>query len=150
MTREEFYMKEALIEAKIAFDKEEVPIGAVVVLNDIIIGRGHNERETLKDPLRHAEITAIQEAARAIGDWRLTGSELYVTIEPCVMCVGAAQQSRIKKIIFGSLDPKGGAAISFFNIPFETRLNHTMEIEYGVLAEECSALMKNFFKKLRK
>lgn len=150
MTREEIYMQEALNEAKKAFNKDEVPIGAVVVLNDVIIGRGHNERESLKDPTRHAEITAIQEAAKAIGDWRLTGSELYVTIEPCVMCTGAAQQSRIKKIIFGSLDPKGGATVSLYNIPNDNRFNHIIEVEYGILENECRDIIKDFFKKLRK
>ena len=135
MTREEFFMNEALKSAKIALNMGEVPIGAVVVKDNEIIGRGYNERESKKDPTKHAEITAIQEAAMAIGDWRLTGSDLYVTIEPCIMCVGAAQQSRIKRIIFGCLDPKGGAAISLYKIPQDQRLNHVIEVKYGVLEQ---------------
>lgn len=142
-------MKEALIEAKKAFNKNEVPIGCVVVMNDKIIGRGHNLRETEKNPIMHAEIIALQKAAETLGGWRLTGAELYATIEPCVMCAGAAKQARISKIIFGSLDPKGGAVISLFNIPEDDRLNHIVEVEYGVLESECSDIVKKFFKKLR-
>ena len=142
-------MIEALREAQIAYDQGEVPIGAVVVLNGKIIGRGHNERETLNDPTRHAEITAIQEAAKAYGDWRLTGADLYVTIEPCVMCTGAAQQARIKRIIFGSRDPKGGAAKSLYDIPSDQRLNHVMEVVEGVMEDACRSIMKGFFANLR-
>lgn len=142
-------MKEALIEAEKAFKKNEVPVGCVVVMNDKIIGRGHNLRETERNPIMHAEIIALQKAAETLGGWRLTGAELYATIEPCVMCAGAAQQARISKIIFGSLDPKGGAAVSLFNIPEDDRLNHIVEVEYGILESECSDIMKKFFKKLR-
>lgn len=144
------FMIEALKEARKAFEKGEVPIGAVVVFEDRIIGRGHNERETLKDPTRHAEITALQEAARNYGDWRLTGSDLYVTIEPCIMCTGAAQQARIRRIIYGSRDAKGGATSSLYQIPSDDRLNHVMEVVEGVLEDECRTVMKEFFRALRK
>lgn len=150
MTSDVLFMNEALKEAKIAYEKGEVPIGAVIVLDGEIIGRGHNERETKKDPTRHAEIAAIQEAAKSIGDWRLTGACLYVTIEPCVMCIGAAQQSRIKRVVFGSKDPKGGAAVSLYQIPQDQRLNHVIEVEEGVLEDECRAIMQEFFRTLRK
>jgi tRNA(adenine34) deaminase len=150
MTSAELFMSEALKEAQIAYDKGEVPIGAVVVFNGEIIGRGHNERETLKDPTRHAEISALQAAAKTYGDWRLTGADLYVTIEPCVMCTGAAQQSRIKRIVFGSRDPKGGAAKSLYEIPSDQRFNHVMEVVEGVMEDECRNIMRDFFSRLRK
>jgi tRNA(adenine34) deaminase len=149
MTREEYYMTEALLEAKKALAKDEVPIGAVAVHQDRIIGRGHNERETLKDPTRHAEITAIQEAAHFLGGWRLTDVELYVTIEPCVMCSGAALQARLKRIIYGAKDPKGGGVHSLYEIPSDQRLNHQIEVLGGVLEEECRQLMQDFFRGLR-
>ncbi len=150
MTSDVLFMNEALKEAKIAYDKGEVPIGAIIVLDGIIIGRGHNERESKNDPTRHAEISAIQEAANVIGDWRLTGACLYVTIEPCVMCIGAAQQARIKRVVFGSKDPKGGAAVSLYQIPKDQRLNHVIEVEEGVLEDECRTIMQEFFRTLRK
>jgi tRNA(adenine34) deaminase len=149
MTSEENLMNEALKEARLAFNKGEVPIGAVVEMNGEIIGRGHNLRETYNDPTAHAEILALRAAAHAHGDWRLTGATLYVTIEPCVMCTGAAQQSRIAHIVYGSADPKGGAVESLYQIHLDERLNHIMKVTGGVLEEACRQIVKDFFKQLR-
>lgn len=143
-------MKEALKEAEKAAASGEVPIGAVIVKDGEIIGRGHNETETSKDPTAHAEMTAIRQAASKLGGWRLTGCTMFVTVEPCSMCAGAIVWSRIRKLFIGTMDPKAGACGSIFNIPQESRLNHFVEIETGLLQEECSSLMKNFFKELRK
>lgn len=145
----EAYMKEALEEAQKAMKLEEVPIGAVIVKNGEIIGRGHNLRETAKDPTAHAEILAIRQAAKVLGGWRLMGCELYVTVEPCPMCAGAIMLARIDRLIIGAMDQKGGAAGSLLNIPEDQRFNHTTEVVRGVLEEECAAMMKEFFKKLR-
>jgi len=145
-----YYMKEALKEAEKAFEKGEVPIGAVLVLNGEIIGRGHNEKESLKDPTAHAEILAIQDGARAIGGWRLENSDLYVTVEPCIMCAGAIYQSRISKVYIGAKDSKGGAVESLYEIFNDDRLNHKVEYEFGFMEEKCSDIMKKFFKALRK
>ncbi|WZL73312.1 tRNA adenosine(34) deaminase TadA [Clostridiaceae bacterium 35-E11] len=145
----ETYMREALIEAQKAMVLEEVPIGAVIVKNGEIIGRGHNLRETTKDPTAHAEILAIRQAAEVLGGWRLMSCELYVTIEPCPMCAGAIMLARIDRLIIGAMDQKGGAAGSLLNIPEDQRFNHTTEVERGVLEEECVSMMKTFFRKLR-
>lgn len=149
MVLEENFMLEALEEAKKAFNKKEVPIGAVVVKDNEIIGRGHNLRETSKNPISHAEIMAIQEACKFLGGWRLTDCTLYVTIEPCPMCAGAILQSRIQKVVIGAMDPKAGACGSLVNLLNDSRFNHQTEIEQGLLQEECSLLMKEFFKALR-
>lgn len=146
----EFYMKEALIEAKKAFELGEVPIGAVIVKDNNIIARGHNLRETAKDPTAHAEILAIKRASEALGGWRLTNCDLYVTIEPCPMCAGAIVMARIGRIFIGSMDPKGGAVGSLYNIVNDDRLNHKAQITYDVLSNECSDIMKKFFRNLRK
>ena len=146
----ERYMKEALAEAKKAAAAGEVPVGAVIVKDGEIIGRGHNETETAKDPTAHAEMIAIRQAAKNLGGWRLTGCTLYVTTEPCSMCAGAIVWSRISRLFIGTMDPKSGACGSVFNIPQESRLNHFVEIETGLMQEECSSLMKSFFKELRK
>ncbi len=146
----EFYMKEALIEAQKAMNLGEVPIGAVIVKGEEIISRAYNLRETAKDPTAHAEILAIRQAAQALGGWRLNGCDLYVTVEPCPMCAGAIILARIERLFIGTMDPKGGAAGSLFNIPEDGRLNHTTSVETGILQEECSAIMKEFFKKIRK
>ncbi len=142
-------MMEALKEAKKAFELGEIPIGAVIVKDEEIIARGHNLREVTKDPTAHAEIIAIRRASEVLGGWRLTNCDLYVTIEPCPMCAGAIMMSRINKLFIGSMDPKGGAAGSLYNIVNDDRLNHRTEIIYDVLRDECSSIMKEFFKKLR-
>lgn len=144
------YMREALREAQKAYDIGEVPIGAVIVKNDEIIGRGYNTRETSKDPTAHAEMQAIREASAYLGGWRLIGCEMYVTVEPCPMCAGAIMLSRINKVYIGTMDEKGGAAGSLMNILQDDRLNHMTEVETGVLQEECEKIMKDFFKALRK
>ena len=143
-------MKEALAEAKKDAAAGEVPVGAVIVKDGEIIGRGHNETETAKDPTAHAEMIAIRQAAKNLGGWRLTGCTMYVTTEPCSMCAGAIVWSRISRLFIGTMDPKSGACGSVFNIPQESRLNHFVEIETGLMQEECSSLMKSFFKELRK
>lgn len=150
MTESERYMKEALEEAKRAFSAGEVPIGAVMVRNGEIIARGHNLRNTGKNPLRHAEIDAINEAAGVVGDWRLEDCTLYVTVEPCPMCAGAVVQARIPKVVFGTRNSKAGCAGSILNILNEPRFNHQVEVEEGILQEECSQLMRLFFKRFRK
>ena len=143
-------MLEALKEAQIAYDLGEVPIGAVVEKDGMIIGRGHNLTERAKDPTAHAEMIALREAAQVLGDWRLLGCNLYVTAEPCAMCAGAIVWARIKKLYIGTMDPKGGACGSVFNIPQEPRLNHYVEIETGIMQQECHDILKAFFKQLRK
>jgi tRNA(adenine34) deaminase len=144
------YMLEALEEAKKAYDLGEVPIGAIVEKDGEIIGRGHNLTETAKDPTAHAEMIALRQAAAKLGGWRLLGCNLYVTAEPCAMCAGAIVWSRIEKLYIGTMDPKGGACGSVFNIPQEPKLNHYVEIETGILQEECQQILKTFFKELRK
>ena len=146
---EETYMREALKEARLAFDAGEVPVGAVVVKDGVIIGRGHNRTETAKDPTRHAEIEAIQQAAANLGGWRLFGCDLYVTAEPCSMCAGAIVLSRIDRLYIGTEDPKAGACVSLSHITTDDRLNHQVELHVGVLREECSAILKEFFRALR-
>ncbi|MCT4605660.1 MAG: tRNA adenosine(34) deaminase TadA [Marinisporobacter sp.] len=146
----EIYMKEALLEAKKAMEIEEVPIGAVIVKNGKIIARAHNLRETSKDPTSHAEILAIRKASEAVGGWRLTGCDLYVTVEPCPMCAGAIMLSRMDRLIIGTMDPKGGAVGSILNIVEDERFNHQTEVIRGVLKEECAGMMKEFFRYLRR
>ena len=144
------YMQEALEEAKKAASMGEIPIGAVIIKDGQIVGRGHNETETRKDPTAHAEMLAIRQASQTLGGWRLLGCEMYVTAEPCCMCAGAIVWSRIQKLYIGTMDPKAGACGSVFNSPQEEKLNHYVEIETGILQEECSCIMKDFFKQLRK
>ena len=144
------YMAEALKEAEIAAASGEIPVGAVIVRDGEIIARGHNMTETMKDPTAHAEMLAIRRAAQKLGGWRLTGCRMYVTAEPCSMCAGAIVWSRIETLYIGTMDPKAGACGSVFNIPQEERLNHFVEIETGLMKEECSLIMKDFFRKLRK
>ena len=143
------YMKEALKEARIAEELGEVPIGAVIVKNDQIIARGHNMRETSKDPTAHAEIIAIREASNRLGGWRLTGCTLYVTLEPCQMCSGAIIQSRIEQVVFGARDPKAGCAVSLCNLLQDKRFNHEAKIIEGISSEESSYMLKKFFQNLR-
>ncbi len=137
-------MREALKEAIKAFHEGEVPVGAVVIHEDRVIGRGHNQVERLKDPTAHAEIIAITAAANTLGDWRLDGCEIYVTKEPCPMCAGAIMLSRIKKCVFGIKDEKMGALLSRYSIKRED-----LEIYYGVLADDCLNLLQEFFRRLR-
>ena len=143
-------MAEALNEAKAAERCGEVPVGAVVVKDGVIIGRGRNATEAHKDPTAHAEIIAIREAAATLGGWRLPGAQLYVTLEPCAMCAGAIVLARIEKVWIGTPDPKSGACGSVFNIIQEQKLNHRAQIETGLLEQECAQLMKAFFKERRK
>ena len=143
-------MKEALKEAEKAAAMGEVPIGAVVVKDGIIIGRGHNKTETAKDPTAHAEMEAIRAASAALGGWRLLGCDMYVTAEPCSMCAGAIVWSRIENLYIGTMDPKAGACGSVFNIVQEDKLNHQVNVTTGILQEDCSRLLKDFFRSLRR
>ncbi len=145
------YMKRALELAYQAAEIGEVPVGAVVVNNRTgeIIGEGYNRRETDKSPLAHAEIIAINEASKSLGVWRLIGCDMYVTLEPCAMCAGAIINSRIEKVCFGAFDPRFGAVGSAVNL-FDGRFNHCPEVESGILLDECSGIISDFFKKLRR
>lgn len=149
MEQEVKYMKEALRLAKKAYALGEVPIGCVIVHEDKIIGRGYNRRNTDKNTLAHAEITAINKASKKIGDWRLEDCTLYVTLEPCQMCAGAIIQSRISKVVMGCMNPKAGCAGSILNILEMPEFNHQAEVVRGVLEEECSKILQDFFKELR-
>ncbi|MBW7453207.1 tRNA adenosine(34) deaminase TadA [Paenibacillus sepulcri] len=142
-------MQEAIEEALKAERLGEVPIGAVIVHGDEVIGRGHNLRETSMDPTAHAEIIAIREASRKLGAWRLLDCTLYVTLEPCPMCAGALIQSRVKKVVYGTADPKAGCAGTLMNLLQEPRFNHETQLVSGLLQEECSALLTQFFRRLR-
>ena len=142
-------MIEALAEAKKAYAMGEVPIGAVVVKDGQIIGRGHNLVESRKDPTCHAEILAIQDAAKNLGGWRLSGCSMYVTVEPCSMCAGALVWSRLDRLFIGTMDPKAGACGSVFDIVDSPKLNHRIQVEVGIMQEECEELMKEFFDGLR-
>lgn len=142
-------MKEALKEAEKAYEKGEVPVGAVVVVDGKIVSKAHNIKETTCDPTAHAEILAIRQACSKLGAWRLTEATLYVTKEPCIMCSGAIVNARIKKLVYGCDDPKGGGAVSLYKILQDPRLNHQVEIKRGVLQEECREILQRFFKQLR-
>lgn len=146
----EDFMLEALKEAEKALSIGEVPIGAVIEKDGMIIGRGHNMTETSKDPTAHAEMLAIREAARVLGGWRLLGCQMYVTTEPCSMCAGALVLARIQTIYIGTRDPKTGACGSLMNILQDVRLNHYVQIETGIMQQQCEKIMKSFFQKLRK
>src|SRR5690625_386157 len=150
MNRDEKFMKEALEEAKKAALRNEVPIGAVIVYNDDIIARGSNIREESETTLSHAELVAIEQANKVVGSWRLEDCTLYVTLEPCVMCAGAIVQARIKRVVYGAIDPKGGCAGTLMNLLNESRFNHQVEVTSGVLEENCRVLLQDFFKQLRK
>ena len=145
----EYWMRRAIIEAGKAQAKDEVPIGCVIVRNEQIIARGHNLRETTQDPAGHAELIAIRKAARKLASWRLLETTLYVTLEPCTMCMGAIILARIPKVVFGCYDPKGGAAGSLFDFSSDPRLNHQVELLPGVLESDCSGLLSVFFTALR-
>lgn len=146
---EETYMKEALKEAKKAYEKLEVPVGAVIVKNGEIIAKAHNLKETKSDTTKHAEIIAIQRASKKLNSWRLLDCEMYITLEPCSMCAGAIINSRIKKIYIGAMDEKTGAAGSVLNLFEDYTFNHKVKIEKNVLKDECEKIIKDFFKKLR-
>lgn len=143
-------MTRAIVEASKAGDKDEVPIGCLIVRDGKIIARGHNLRETARDPSAHAEMIAIRKAARKLGSWRLLDTTLYVTLEPCTMCMGAIVLARIPKVVFGCLDPKGGAAGSLYDFSSDPRLNHSVELISQILENECSKLLSDFFSDLRK
>lgn len=149
MTTDEKYMKEAIRQAKKAYQREETPIGCVIVYEGRIIARGYNKRNWKKNTLAHAEIIAINKASRIIGDWRLENCTMYVTLEPCPMCAGAIVQARILRVVVGSMNPKAGCAGSVINLLQTPRFNHQAELITGVLADECSRLMTGFFKELR-
>lgn len=149
LSREEKYMKQAINQAKKAADIEEVPIGCVIVYNDKIVARGYNRRRVDKNTLSHAELNAIKKASKVLGDWRLDDCEMYVTLEPCQMCAGAIVQSRIRKVYIGCMNPKAGCAGSIMNLLQVEKFNHQVEIEKGILEDECSTMLKDFFRKLR-
>jgi tRNA(adenine34) deaminase len=143
--REEYFMRLALREAALAIDHDDVPVGAVIVRAGEVIAAAHNERELRADPTAHAEMIAVREAARALGSWRVLDSVMYVTLEPCAMCAGAIVVARVPRLVFGTTDPKAGAAGSVLNVLDEPRLNHRPQVEGGLLAEECADLLRAFF-----
>ena len=149
MTQDEKYMKMAIKQAKKAYALDEVPIGCVIVQNDKIIARGYNRRNTDKNTLAHAELSAIKKASKKTGDWRLEDCTMYVTLEPCQMCAGAIVQSRLKKVVIACMNPKAGCAGSVLNLLQMKQFNHQVEMEKGILEEECSQMLSNFFKELR-
>lgn len=149
MTEQEKYMKEAIRQAKKAAALEEVPIGCVIVCGGKIIARGYNRRNTDKNTLSHAELNAIRKASKKLGDWRLEGCTMYVTLEPCQMCAGALVQSRIDEVVIGAMNPKAGCAGSVLNLLEVEGFNHKVKITEGVLKEECAELLSSFFRELR-
>jgi tRNA(adenine34) deaminase len=150
MNQQEKFMKEAIRQAKKAEKIEEVPIGCVIVYDGKIIARGYNRRNIDKNTLAHAELSAIKKASKKLGDWRLEGCTMYVTLEPCQMCAGAIVQARIDKVVIGCMNPKAGCAGSVLNLLQISSFNHQVELECGVLEEECSQMLSEFFRKLRK
>ena len=146
---QEKYMKLALKEAKKAYDKKEIPVGAVIVKDDKVIAKAHNLKELKNDTTKHAEIIAIQKASKKLNSWRLENCEMYVTLEPCSMCAGAMINSRIKKVYIGAMDEKTGAAGSVLNLFNDYTFNHKVEVENGVMKTECQEILKKFFKELR-
>ncbi len=149
LEQDQVFMQAALAEAEAARTLGEVPIGAVIVLDGEIIGRGHNLRETSNDPTTHAEMVAIRQAAAHIGHWRLLDTTLYVTLEPCVMCMGAIILARIPRLVFACRDPRAGAVGSIYDFASDERFNHKVEVSEGVLGGECSKMLSGFFKELR-
>jgi len=144
-----YFMRLALKEAGLAFSKGEIPVGAVLIKDGVIIGQTHNLKENLKDPTAHAEVLVLREGASKGDGWRLTGATLYVTKEPCIMCAGAVVNARIKRLVYGCSDPKAGGVDSIYNIPNDKRLNHQVEVVSGVLEEECAEILKRFFAERR-
>ncbi len=147
--RDEWYMRLALREAEAALAHDDVPVGAVVVRDGEVVGAGHNERELRQDPTAHAEVLAIRDASRALGSWRVLDAVLYVTLEPCAMCAGAIVLARVPRVVFGTRDPKAGAAGSVLDVLAEPRLNHRPEVASGLLAEESAELLRAFFRSRR-
>ncbi|HEM4137698.1 TPA: tRNA adenosine(34) deaminase TadA [Streptococcus suis] len=145
----EYFMNQALQEARKSLEKDEIPIGCVIVKDGEIIGRGHNAREELNQAIMHAEVMAIQEANRVEGNWRLLDTTLFVTIEPCVMCSGAIGLARIPQVVYGAANQKFGAAGSLYDILTDQRLNHRVEVETGILEEDCAQIMQDFFRQRR-
>ena len=148
--RDEYFMRLAIREAERALEHEDVPIGAVVVREGEVIGAAHNERELRQDPTAHAEVLALQAAAHATGSWRVLDSTLYVTLEPCAMCAGAVVLARVPRVVYGTVDPKAGAAGSVLDVLAEPRLNHRPEVSGGLLADDCAALLRAFFASRRR
>lgn len=146
---QERWMQKALALAQRAADAGEVPVGAVVVSEGKIVGEGFNQREALQDPTAHAEILALTAAAKTMGSWRLNDTQLYVTLEPCPMCAGALVNARVAELTFGSIDPKAGAVRTLYALCEDPRLNHRMKVSGGILAEQCSTLLSDFFRRLR-
>lgn len=149
MTSDESFMKQAVKQAKKAYDKLETPIGCVIVREDKIIARGYNKRNMKKNTLAHAEILAINKASKVLGDWRLEDCTMYVTLEPCPMCAGAIVQARVDRVVIGSMNAKAGCAGSVLNVLQERRFNHQVELTKDVLHEECSSMLSGFFRELR-
>ena len=149
MTEQEKYMKEALNQAQKAYEKGEIPVGAVIVKEHKIIARAYNEKEYKLDTTRHAEILAIQKASKKLKSWRLQDCDMYVTLEPCSMCAGALIQARVRKLYIGTMDKKTGACGSVLNLLKDYTFNHKVEVESGILQKECENILKNFFKELR-
>ncbi|MGG1312794.1 MULTISPECIES: tRNA adenosine(34) deaminase TadA [Cohnella] len=149
MSEDELWMQEAIRQAKMAEQLGEVPIGAVIVRDGVIVGAGYNVRETAKDPTGHAEMVAIRRASETLGAWRLLGCTLYVTLEPCPMCAGAILQSRIERVVYGTHDPKAGCVGTLMDLLQDNRFNHTTEWTSGVLQEQCAGLLTEFFRRLR-
>lgn len=146
---EEKFMKQALIEARKAYGKDEVPIGAVIVKDGKIIARGHNTRQQTQNAVNHAEMIAIQKACKKVGSWRLCDCDLYVTLEPCPMCAGACINSRLNAVYFGAYDAKAGCAGTLYNLPEDERFNHRLKVEGGILQQECVKILSDFFKQKR-
>ena len=149
LTKDEKYMLEAIKEAKKAESKDEVPVGAIIVLNDKIIARSHNLKENSRVAINHAEVLAINKANKKLSSWRLIDATMYVTLEPCLMCVGAIIQSRIKRVVYGAKDLKAGAIESIININDIKTINHHIEVTRGILEEQCSSIISNYFKNKR-
>ncbi|MFO7898178.1 MAG: tRNA adenosine(34) deaminase TadA [Planctomycetota bacterium] len=146
---DETYMTEALRQAALALEDDEVPVGAVIVRDGRVIARAHNQRELLRDPTAHAEMIAITQAAESVGGWRLERCTMYVTLEPCAMCAGAVVLARLPRLVYGAADPKAGAVGSLYDIPRDGRLNHTVQVTAGVLADECGRILSEFFRRKR-
>jgi tRNA(adenine34) deaminase len=147
---DELHMRQAIEQAQAALAADEVPVGAVIVRDGRLLAAAHNQRESLRDPTAHAEMIAITQAASALGDWRLDGCTLYVTLEPCPMCAGAILQARIPRVVFGAADPKAGAVVTLFRLLDDARLNHRCQITGGILAIECGRLLSEFFQHQRR
>lgn len=148
-SEDRFYMELALEEASQAAEKDEIPVGALVVCQGKVVGRGHNRREEFQKPTAHAEILALEDASLRLKSWRLHECTLYVTLEPCIMCVGAILQARISRLVFGCLDPKGGAVESLYRLCEDPRLNHRLQVTHGILESECAGILQDFFAELR-